>query len=103
MNKNYRLLSPDELIAETDEIFFGGNEKGVIAGSALAGFITGRLKVRREIVPPTPTEPSLDIVELALCESTFILPRPNQLYKYYVGDGCEKCEAIANVYKQLGL
>lgn len=158
MNKNYRLLNPDELIAETDEIFFGGNEKGVIAGSAWAGIITGRLKVRREIVPltsdtteknyrllgqneairhtdelfhvvneewmtagfsregdtvgdrivrrevpPTPTEPSLDIVELALCESPFILPRPNQLYKYYVGEGCEKCETIANVYKQLGL
>lgn len=102
MEKNYRLLNPHEVTKATDEFWHSINEEWYPVDFSREGELVGDHIVRREMDLPTP-ESQLDIIELALCESTFIFPQPNQLYRFYVGDGCEKCAAIDNVYKQLGL
>ncbi|MEL0118531.1 MAG: hypothetical protein VXB01_06280 [Opitutae bacterium] len=102
MEKQYRLLSPHEITISTDEAWHSINEEWVPVEESREGDVAGVHIIRREIPPPE-LEAPLTVIELALCESDFIIPRPNLLYKYYVGEGCEKCAAIANVYKQPGL
>lgn len=47
-------------------------------------------------------EPAKDVgegvEEMRLCEQEFLTLRPNQLYRFTVAPGCEKCEGIAAVY-----
>ena len=39
-----------------------------------------------------------NVTILALCEQEAIFLKPNQLYKFEVVEGCEKCERIQKLY-----
>lgn len=44
------------------------------------------------------TKQSTDIVEVALCEVSRILLRPDQLYRFVVMDNCSECAHLAAIY-----
>lgn len=51
-------------------------------------------KALRDLLVAQPQ--AAEAVEMALCSTEQVFLKPNQLYRFYVKDGCEACARIAN-------
>jgi hypothetical protein len=53
--------------------------------------------LREEINMSTENE---EVIELAICETRFLILKPNTLYRFYLGEGCSDCLSAAGYAKE---
>lgn len=46
-----------------------------------------------------PADAEREVIEMGLCEVEHTMMRPNRLYRFVVLPNCEKCQKLADVYK----
>ena len=82
------------------ELGLGGEPVDEIVCAKVAELLSGNPEPMAEIEAriKAHTQPDGEVIEMALCEASRLMLRPNVLYRFTVRDGCKACADAAEPY-----